>query len=223
MDQSITGPGPRRCGMRNPTDTSMKPDKAEAESGQPRCHSRRPAAHKQRVTPPPRRRTTWNGWMSSSSSTNLARWTARPAVNSDFHFGGKHHRMHKPHTKDLTSSEVIDLRHFLQGAGHVARAVIAGCAQPDPAAPTLMIVIDHHGAKIYRVDSGSDEKQTVEIAPYDPHHFLHHLAHKDQSRQRGQRAPEDTSSTSGLARRRPPGGGSWWWAMERATVIRHSI
>jgi len=32
-----------------------------------------------------------------------------------------------------------------------------------------------------------------EIKPYDPDHFLHHLTHKDQSRERGQRAPEDAS------------------------------
>lgn len=118
--------------------------------------------------------------------------TRDPHDNFAFAIGSHHYRMHKPHTKDLTSSEVIDLRHFLQGAGHSPEQSSQAAARPDAAAPTLMIVIDHHGAKIYRVDSGSDEKQTVEIAPYDPHHFLHHLAHKDQSRQRGQRAPEDT-------------------------------
>ena len=35
----------------------------------------------------------------------------------DIHVGGKHHVMHKPHTKDLTGSEVVDLRHFLGEAG----------------------------------------------------------------------------------------------------------
>ena len=30
-----------------------------------------------------------------------------------FEVAGKRHLMHKPHTKDLTSSEVGDLRHFL--------------------------------------------------------------------------------------------------------------
>jgi stalled ribosome rescue protein Dom34 len=54
-----------------------------------------------------------------------------------------------------------------------------------------MVVLDHHGAKIYRIDSASDDASQREITPYDPHHFLHHLTHKDQSREQGQRAPED--------------------------------
>ena len=55
-----------------------------------------------------------------------------------------------------------------------------------------MIVVDHHGAKIYRIHAVGDRDREVEITPYDPHHFLHHNVHKDQSRQEGQRAPEDT-------------------------------
>jgi hypothetical protein len=58
---------------------------------------------------------------------------------------------------------------------------------------TLMVVMDHHGAKIYHVEPGSGHPSSLEIKPYDPHHFLHHLTHKDQSRQEGQRAPEDSS------------------------------
>jgi hypothetical protein len=58
---------------------------------------------------------------------------------------------------------------------------------------TLMVVVDHHGAKIYRIDPGSGHPSSHEIRPYDPHHFLHHLTHKEQSREEGQRAPEDPS------------------------------
>ena len=56
-----------------------------------------------------------------------------------------------------------------------------------------MVVVDHHGAKIYRIEPGSGGTSAREIWPYDPHHFLHHLTHKDQSRDEGQRAPEDHS------------------------------
>ncbi len=35
--------------------------------------------------------------------------------------------------------------------------------------------------------------------PVDPHHFLHHLRHKDQDRQAGQRAPEDPTYHAGIA------------------------
>jgi hypothetical protein len=99
--------------------------------------------------------------------------------------------MRKPHTKDLTSSEVVDLRHFLQRAGWSPEVPSQAAARPEPAAPSLMVVVDHHGAKIYRIDTGSGDASEQRITPYDPHHFLHHLTHKEQSRELGQRAPED--------------------------------
>jgi hypothetical protein len=108
-----------------------------------------------------------------------------------FDVGGEHYQMHKPHTKDLTSSEVVDLRHFLQRAGWSPEGPSQAAARPDPAPPTLMVVVDHHGAKIYRIAAASGDSSKQEITPYDPHHFLHHLTHKEQSRQQGQRAAED--------------------------------
>jgi hypothetical protein len=108
-----------------------------------------------------------------------------------FAVGGQHFLMHRPHTKDLTSSEVVDLRHFLQRVGWSPEAPSQAAARPDPAAPTLMVVVDHHGAKIYRIDTASSDASRRELRPYDPHHFLHHLTHKEQSREQGQRAPED--------------------------------
>jgi len=108
-----------------------------------------------------------------------------------FEVGGEEHLMHKPHTKDLTSSEVLDLRHFLQRAGWSPEAPSQAAARPEPAAPSLMVVVDHHGAKIYRISTGSGDASEQQITPYDPHHFLHHLTHKEQSREQGQRAPEE--------------------------------
>lgn len=108
-----------------------------------------------------------------------------------FDVGGEHYLMHKPHTKDLTSSEVVDLRHFLQRAGWSPEAPSQAAARPEPAPPSLMVVVDHHGAKIYRIDTASGDASKREIKPYDPHHFLHQLTHKEQSREQGQRAPED--------------------------------
>jgi hypothetical protein len=105
--------------------------------------------------------------------------------------GGEHYVMHGPRTKDLTSSEVVDLRHFLQHAGWSPQGRSSAATPPHPARPTLMVVVDHHGARIYRIDALSSDASKREIRPYDPHHFLHHLTHKDQSREQGQRAPED--------------------------------
>jgi hypothetical protein len=121
--------------------------------------------------------------------------SAHQEANDKFAFdvGGEHYRMRKPHTKDLTSSEVVDLRHFLQRAGWSPDAPSQAAARPEPPAPTLMVVVDHHGAKIYRIDPASGDASKREITPYDPHHFLHHLTHKDQLREQGQRAAEDPS------------------------------
>ena len=108
-----------------------------------------------------------------------------------FDVGGEHYSMHKPHTKELTSLEVADLRHFLQRAGWSPEGPSQAPAHPDPPAPTLLVVVDHHGAKIYRIVTAGDKPTRREILPYDPHHFLHHLTHQDQTREQGQRAPED--------------------------------
>jgi hypothetical protein len=118
--------------------------------------------------------------------------TAHQEANDKFAFdvGGEHYRMRKPHTKDLTSSEVVDLRHFLQRAGWSPDAPSQAAARPEPPAPTLMVVVDHHGAKIYRIDPASGDASKREITPYDPHHFLHHLTHKEQLREQGQRATQ---------------------------------
>jgi glycerol dehydrogenase-like iron-containing ADH family enzyme len=62
-----------------------------------------------------------------------------------------------------------------------------------------MVVVDHHGAKIYHIQPGSGDPSPHAIAPYDPHHFLHHLTHKDQLREEGQRAPEDPGFYSGIS------------------------
>jgi phosphoheptose isomerase len=44
------------------------------------------------------------------------------------------------------------------------------------------------------------------IRPYDPHHFLHHLSHKGQSRERGQRAPEEPAFYEQIAQALALGG-----------------
>jgi hypothetical protein len=117
----------------------------------------------------------------------LGRSTERANNEYVFEVAGERYLMHKPHTKDLTADKVIDLRHFLMRAGSRPRTAV----RPDAAAPDLLIVVDHHDARIFHVDVASGNPSVHAIRPYDPHHFLHHAAHKDQSRERGQRAPEE--------------------------------
>jgi predicted dienelactone hydrolase len=70
----------------------------------------------------------------------------------------------------------------------------------------LVIVVDHHSAKIFQIDVGSNEAAEHVIRPYDPHHLLDHLSHKDQTRERGQRAPEEPAYYGEIAAAVAPGG-----------------
>ena len=104
---------------------------------------------------------------------------------------GEHYLLQKAHSKDLTGSEVVDLRHFLQRAGWSANVPFQNAERRSSEPATVIVAVDHHGAKSYRIESGSGGTSVRKITPYDPHHFLHHLRHKDQSRARGQRSAED--------------------------------
>jgi hypothetical protein len=106
---------------------------------------------------------------------------------------GEHYLIHKPHSKDLTSSEVVDVRNLLRKTGWTPQSSRLAERHSVNEDEVLMVVIDHHGAKIYRIAPARSATEAIGITPYDPHHFLHHLAHKDQSRAEGQRAPEDSS------------------------------
>jgi hypothetical protein len=103
---------------------------------------------------------------------------------------GRHIIFRKPHGKDLDAHEIGELRHYLSSAGISPR-------HPDgdaPAAATTSVdvvaVIDHHDAKLYRVNLAANQHGET-LKPYDPHHFLHHLHHRNEDREAGQRAPED--------------------------------
>ncbi len=122
-----------------------------------------------------------------------------------FDLGGKRHVMRRPHGKDLASSEVSTLRVFLSDAGW---SVDGGPLVPEQALPTtrnLLVVVDHHDARLYRIDAKSDSEADVDkIEPYDPHHFLHHLTHRDQAGEKGQRAPEDSGFYEQIAQALKP-------------------
>jgi hypothetical protein len=108
----------------------------------------------------------------------------KPNAEFVFKLGTERHVMRRPHGKDLTAQEVVDLRKFLSHA--------EPASEPHAStAPTLMVVMDHHGAKLYDVDVTAADASQHTIKPYDPHHFQHHLTHKDQSREEGQRTAED--------------------------------
>jgi hypothetical protein len=107
--------------------------------------------------------------------------------------GHEHHLMHRPHVKDLNTTEVLDLRKFLASVGISGSSAEVPALAPAPAAPDLLVVVDHRDARIYHIDIADHDVQAHVIRPYDPHHILHHLSHKDHSHEQGQRAPEDAT------------------------------
>ena len=141
--------------------------------------------------------------------------TERGSGEFDVHVGGKHHLMHKPHTKDLTEPEVIGLRHFLQLVQWSPETTSQADHHPDPAAPTLMVVMDHHGAKIYRLDADAADADQQVIRPYDPHSLLHDLARKVQSAEQDRHQPAEVAFYGRIADAVAAGG--------RIIVVAHGI
>jgi hypothetical protein len=107
---------------------------------------------------------------------------------------------HPPHTKDLTSEEVTQLRNFLEGAGVTPDSpdlASAEGADLESAPPDMVVVVDHHSARLYTIEGTSETARR--LRPYDPHHFLHHPAHEQERELHGQREPEDPAYYSRMA------------------------
>jgi len=122
---------------------------------------------------------------------------SREKANNEFVFevAGKRHVMRKPHAKDLTTSEVIEVRHFLIQAGMSPESPSQPAAHASPAAPSLLIVVDRNGTKIFQVDVTSDDASEHLIRPHDLHHFVH----ESQSREEGQKAPQEPANYEKIA------------------------
>lgn len=131
-----------------------------------------------------------------------------------FGLGGEHHRVHKPHGKDLTTAEVMTFRHMLtragwapQGTASKTGAVTKGKAAAATLEPAdLLVVVDHHEARLYHLDVRSADLVDHVIKPFNPHHLLHHVSHKDQEREQRQRMPEDHAFYESIAQAVLPAG-----------------
>jgi hypothetical protein len=111
---------------------------------------------------------------------------------------GRHLVFHKPHAKHLDAREITDLRHYLSSAGISLENPYGTAAGVDSDSVDIIALIDHHSAKLYQIHLSSDQRAET-IVPYDPHHFLHHLHHRDELREQGQRSPEDLTFYDGIA------------------------
>eukprot|EP01037_Dinobryon_pediforme_P004308 gene4308-4358_t len=128
---------------------------------------------------------------------HLGTAAVKPHGEIVFAIGTEHLRMHRPHGKDIDPADLMALRHVLQRTGWSpvsaqAAPLPSTPATPHPATPPdLMVVVDHREARIYHLEISAVDIADHVIRPYDPHHFLHHLSHRDQPNERGQRTPED--------------------------------
>jgi hypothetical protein len=99
--------------------------------------------------------------------------------------------LHAPKHKDVASAEdVLAIRRFLEESRETA--------MPPSVAPGthLLVVIDHHEAKIYRTELHGAVPQ--QIVPYDPHGFGRHLC-SDTEETDGKRKPERKSFYEAVA------------------------
>jgi len=117
-----------------------------------------------------------------------------PNGRLQFAIGTHKHVFHRPHAKAMTPEEITQLRKFLEAAGitpESADVVDKEGAAADSAPTDMVVAVDHHEARLFTIEGTSESGRR--LRPYDPHHFLHHLAHKQERELRGQREPEEPS------------------------------
>jgi hypothetical protein len=118
---------------------------------------------------------------------HLGRVEAHGGEEFAFVVGAHRELFKRPHGQDLGIDEVSRLRKFLKTAD--AEPAAAGQTQDS----TTVVVVDHHSAHLYRDANVRGGQPGVEIKPYDPHHFHHHLVHRKEAHYQGDRVPEETS------------------------------
>jgi hypothetical protein len=105
---------------------------------------------------------------------------------------GEHkHVFHQPHAKELTHEDLVQLRKFLESAGVTPTSVdrVEETPAEESAALDMVVTVDHHEARLFAIHGSS--ATATRLQPYDPHHFLHHLTHREDRELRGQREPEE--------------------------------
>lgn len=105
----------------------------------------------------------------------------------EFVVGSQRAFFKRPHTHSLETDEVSRLRRFL----HETRLR----ATPKKSAPAgrIVVVIDHHMARICQDLGGGRPEREDAMKPYDPHGFHRRLIHRKEAHYEGQRVPEETS------------------------------
>jgi hypothetical protein len=107
-----------------------------------------------------------------------------------FEVNGLQRRFPTPHGVHVQPDDVAKLRAFLSAAGFVTDSRGEPYLGGHDTAPVKMVLVDPHAATVYDLRDGACI-HVATVQPHDPHHFLHHLTHRDQPHSPGQRGPED--------------------------------
>jgi hypothetical protein len=115
----------------------------------------------------------------------------RPNGETAIVLGAEQEMLRRPHSKDLTLDEVVEIRHFLTRVG----------VPPQPANDTgdFLVAVEDHDARVYHLDLGAADPSSHIIKPYDPHHVQRHLAPMGQDRAYERQSPEDATSYERIA------------------------
>jgi hypothetical protein len=117
--------------------------------------------------------------------THLGSASERADGKYSLTINGKPLIFHKPHDKHLDARQITDLRRFFASSGISPDNPYGTPATAESTWVDVVGLIDHHGAKLYRIHLSSDQRAET-VTPYDRHHFLHHLHHRDETREQGQ-------------------------------------
>ncbi len=72
-------------------------------------------------------------------------------------------------------------------------------AKADSHPGRVVVVIDHHAARLFQELASGAEKETT-VKPDDPRGFHRHLIHRKEAHYKGERAPEDTAFYEQIAK-----------------------
>ena len=105
----------------------------------------------------------------------------------EFVVGSQRALFKRPHAHSLEVDEVSRLRRFLHDSG------IGSTSIKSVPVGRMVVVIDHHKARIYQDLGSSRPEREGAMKPYDPHGFHRHLIHRKEAHYPGQRVPEEDS------------------------------
>jgi hypothetical protein len=113
----------------------------------------------------------------------------QPHGNDEFTFavGSQRSFFKRPSGHNLPVEEISRLRRFLKEAGALGMPAKASQIR------RMVVVIDHHVAHIYHDLNDRWPQSEVNVKPYDPFGFHHHLIHRKEAHYKGDRVPEEDS------------------------------